>query len=136
MTTVPPRINRRSRWTLAVESAAIAAGAYIGAGILELTLIRVFQREPWPYNIRQLDGRVRHLLMFADRAPTLTVALHEDVLEWHGTESGCGNSRRDERIADALRQHKKQVDVARDLGVHRTTVWRHSKGKKPDSDGV
>ena len=43
MTTAPPRINRRSRWTLAVESAAIAAGAYIGAGILELTLIRVFQ---------------------------------------------------------------------------------------------
>ena len=30
MTTAPPRINRRSRWTLAVESAAIAAGAYIG----------------------------------------------------------------------------------------------------------
>jgi len=91
---------------------------------------------PYPGNVRQLENFVEQMVVFADETGAIDLdALPEDLLQYHphvvesvassepvvaGTLAGS------ERILieNALRKYAHLSDVARELGIGRTTLWR------------
>jgi len=91
---------------------------------------------PYPGNVRQLENFVEQMVVFADETGAIDLdALPEDLLQYHphAVESVAssepvvaGTLAGSERILieNALRKYTHLSDVARELGIGRTTLWR------------
>lgn len=91
---------------------------------------------PYPGNVRQLENFVEQMVVFANETGAIDLdALPEDLLQYHPhvvesvTSSEpvvAGTLAGSERILieNALRKYAHLSDVAHELGIGRTTLWR------------
>ncbi len=103
------------------------------AGLLHDALARA----PFPGNVRELDNIVRRfcLLWQPDLAPGATRALLEECLDWTEEEkaapsAGLRGAVQDSEKAilqDLLGSYQSRQELARALGIDRSTLWRKLK---------
>jgi two-component system response regulator HydG len=135
----PLRERREDIPDLARQFVAANAGRFgyrdalprISAGLLD-----VLQRADWPYNLRQLDAAVQRILVHAQGEDTLRPEHHAEPAG-QAAHQLYGTPSRRRATAGATRRLMDDLgcatDVARVLGVSRTTVYRHLRQITPAS---
>lgn len=106
---------------------------------LSAGLLDVLQRADWPYNLRQLDGAVQRILVHAEGDATLRPE-HYEAQSGEAVPEPFGGASRRRSTAGATRRLMDDLgcatDVARVLGVSRTTVYRHLRQIYPAASAV
>ncbi|MDB4913045.1 MAG: two component, sigma54 specific, transcriptional regulator, Fis family [Gemmatimonadetes bacterium] len=128
---IPPLRERRADIPLLVTESLTAHAADMDLGhvpVVHDELMAAFQAAPWPNNLRQLDATVHRLLLEADGAPVLTVALCQDEMRYLADLVDGRAPLSFERVEAAVNETGSVSAAARALGVHRTTVHRHRRG--------
>jgi DNA-binding NtrC family response regulator len=124
---VPPLRQRRADIPTLVEyyaSQHAPSCGYSAAPTVDAELLWALERAPWPRNLRQLDATVHRLMIQAEGAPTLTLALCSEDLEYL-TEGKRRTPLTDAEVQTAVAKSDSVSAAARMLGVHRSTVHRH-----------
>jgi transcriptional regulator of acetoin/glycerol metabolism len=87
-------------------------------------LMHALTLAPWPNNLRQLDTSIQRLLVEADGAELLTLAMCTDGLAYLRGHHARVEPLTAEAIAKAVAQSESKKEAAARLGVDRTTLWR------------
>jgi DNA-binding NtrC family response regulator len=112
-------------------------GGYASAPALSAALERRLEHEPWPGNVRQLEGVMRRVLVDACGERTLGAALLDDAVgdtPWLDTPTEttpvASHRRADAPVAvaidveSAMRDGVPKAELARQLGISRATLYR------------
>jgi DNA-binding NtrC family response regulator len=107
---------------------AVSCGHPVSVPRVDVALMDALARAEWPYNLRQLDGVVRRLLMEAAQAgdDELTSAHCVADLAWL-RDAGRADVRLPtaELVRERMHEMGSATKVARSLGVSRWTVYRY-----------
>jgi DNA-binding NtrC family response regulator len=136
---LPSLRERRADIPLLVTESVATHATAMGLGhppIVDAELMTALQAAPWPNNLRQLDATMHRLVLEADGAPTLTLALCQDELAFLHAFAERDVSLSVERIAAAVEKTGSVSAAARALGVHRTTLHRYRRDQERARDVI
>jgi two-component system response regulator AtoC len=130
--TIPPLRERRDDIpglvAYIVERSAHQCGYERGeAPSVHPVLMEALVAAEWKYNLRELEGVVKRLMVEGRRAPQLTIGLCAGDLAYLARPV-AKHRRRGERVAEiraAMEACGSIEETAAALGISRTTVWRH-----------
>ncbi|WPB58831.1 sigma-54-dependent Fis family transcriptional regulator [Xylophilus sp. GOD-11R] len=134
---IPPLRERADRRSLISRLFRDAAGDR-GLSLSDAALSELADR-PWPGNLRELLGTLRSLVALADDGATLElvdldggpVAALPVAPPSQGESAGLLSSLTEDAVRQAMARHHGNVTAAaRELGLHRSTLYRHL-AKKP-----
>ncbi|MEJ2144757.1 MAG: helix-turn-helix domain-containing protein, partial [Acidobacteriota bacterium] len=86
---------------------------------------------PFPGNVRELENAIEHGFVMCHGDCIDAHHLPPHIIEWKASHASNPVGVRDERaiIEEALRRNLgNRSRVARELGIHRSTLWRKMKG--------
>jgi transcriptional regulator with PAS, ATPase and Fis domain len=138
---IPPLRERKEDIPPLVSSLFDAFSTKYGKkiGPLPERLLQKFLEYPWPGNVRELQNLMERLILLQegpDSYDTVVDALFEDCRE---TGNLLGNEvafppREDDLKALFGNPFATKLEVAKKLGISRTTLWRRLKGTGPVSN--
>lgn len=92
--------------------------------------LATLRRYAFPGNVRELENAIEHAFVMCHSDTIERAHLPASITEKSAAVTGVSPGRRHEReiIAEALRRNRgNRVQTARELGMHRTTLWRKAK---------
>ena len=84
----------------------------------------------FPGNVRELENAIEHAIVMCDGDEIRVEHLPEQIVDESRTSNGIVVSEQSEKevIAEALQRHQgNRAEVATELGMHRSTLWRKMK---------
>ena len=101
---------------------------------LSSSALRVLCAYPYPGNVRELENAIEHAVVMCDGGLIQAVHLPRSLLAAFagGAAAPAGGAAERELVLQALeRCHGNRSRAARELGMHRTTLWRKLKSYRP-----
>ncbi|MBD3167075.1 PAS domain S-box protein [bacterium] len=98
----------------------------------------LLQRYPFPGNVRELENAIQHAFVMCHGEVIETRHLPDHIHSRGKPVQPYRNGKRPEKemIEDALRRNNgNRTRAARELGMHRSTLWRKMIGYQMDSEG-
>ena len=92
--------------------------------------LAVLRRYSFPGNVRELENAIEHAFVMCHGEEILPQHLPPAVTREGSRVNGVTPKKKDERevILDALRRNQgNRTQAAKELGIHRTTLWRKAK---------
>ncbi len=92
--------------------------------------LATLRRYSFPGNVRELENAIEHAFVMCHEEEIQLQHLPGTILREAGAVNGVTREKKSERevIAEALRRHQgNRTQVAEELGIHRSTLWRKLK---------
>jgi PAS domain S-box-containing protein len=101
-----------------------------GIARLSPEALGMLRRYSFPGNVRELENAIEHAFVMCHSDTIEPEHLPVSIMRRSAVVSGVSPGKRNEKdvIAEALRRnHGNRAKTARELGIHRTTLWRKAK---------